>query len=181
MAALRREDVTAKIRQQKVLLQKNWRDLANELNLDVEFTIAACLGQMKFTPEQAQKVGQYFQLTPEECLWLTEVPYRNTLNGRLPTDPILYRLHEGLGSSPLSTFYRFIFCQFKNRLSMRWILIFYKLGVYGPAIKEILHEDFGDGVMSAIDYSCKVDNDGSGRVQIVLNGKFLPYHFHKQS
>lgn len=54
-------------------------------------------------------------------------------------------------------------------------------GVYGPAIKEVLHEDFGDGVMSAIDYSCKIDKDSAGRVQIVLNGKFLPYNFYKQS
>lgn len=54
------------------------------------------------------------------------------------------------------------------------------IGVYGPAIKEVLHEDFGDGVMSAIDYSCKVERDGE-RVQIVLNGKFLPYNFYKQS
>lgn len=98
MAACRREDVTTKIRHQKLLLKKNWRDLASELNLSIEYTVAACLGQMKFTPEQAQMVGKYFDLAPEESLWLTEIPYRNTLNGALPSDPVLYRLHEALGT-----------------------------------------------------------------------------------
>lgn len=97
MAVCRREDITAKIRQQKILLKKNWRDLAQELNLSVEYTVAACLGQMKLTSEQAQKVGQYFNLSPEEWIFLTEIPYRNTLNGALPSDPVLYRLHEALG------------------------------------------------------------------------------------
>lgn len=89
-----REDVTKRIRQQKVLLKKNWRDLANELNFSVEWTIAACLGQMTMTPEQSQVVGKYFELSPEECAWLTQIPYRNTLSGVLPSDPVLYRLHE---------------------------------------------------------------------------------------
>lgn len=118
MAPCSRDEVTAKIRQQKVLLKKNWRDLANELNLSVEYTVAACLGQMKFTSEQAQKVGEYFNLSPEECLWLTEVPYRNTLNGRLPSDPILYRLHEALGLSiSRLVFVNIFFFQFENGLA----------------------------------------------------------------
>lgn len=89
-----REDVTKRIRQQKVLLKKNWRDLAKELNVSAEWTVAACLGQMQMTPQQSQVVGKYFGLTPEECLWLTQIPYRNSLNGGLPSDPVLYRLHE---------------------------------------------------------------------------------------
>ena len=50
--------------------------------------------------------------------------------------------------------------------------------VYGPSIKEVIHEKFGDGIMSAIDFSLEVnkEEDPAGdRVVIVLNGKFLPY------
>lgn len=50
--------------------------------------------------------------------------------------------------------------------------------VYGPSIKEITHEKFGDGIMSAIDFTLDVDKveDPKGdRVQITMTGKFLPY------
>lgn len=52
------------------------------------------------------------------------------------------------------------------------------IGVYGPTLKEIIQEKFGDGIMSAIDYSMEVDRveDPKGdRVKITMNGKFLPY------
>lgn len=52
------------------------------------------------------------------------------------------------------------------------------VGVYGDTIKEIIHEKFGDGIMSAIDFSMdigKEENPAGDRVLINLNGKFLPY------
>ncbi|ARU30455.1 cyanase [Sulfuriferula sp. AH1] len=56
---------------------------------------------------------------------------------------------------------------------------FYELiSVYGTSIKELIHEEFGDGIMSAIDFSMDISRvaDPKGdRVKIVLNGKFLPY------
>lgn len=56
---------------------------------------------------------------------------------------------------------------------------FYELiNVYGSSIKELIHEEFGDGIMSAIDFSMDIqrETDPKGdRVKIVLNGKFLPY------
>ena len=56
---------------------------------------------------------------------------------------------------------------------------FYEIvGVYGDTIKAIIHEKFGDGIMSAIDFSMKIDKveDPKGdRVVITMNGKFLPY------
>ncbi|MBU2641638.1 MAG: cyanase [Thiobacillus sp.] len=56
---------------------------------------------------------------------------------------------------------------------------FYELiSVYGTSIKELIHEEFGDGIMSAIDFSMDIqrESDPKGdRVKIVLNGKFLPY------
>jgi cyanate lyase len=56
---------------------------------------------------------------------------------------------------------------------------FYELiNVYGSTIKELIHEEFGDGIMSAIDFSMDISRepDPKGdRVHIVLSGKFLPY------
>lgn len=56
---------------------------------------------------------------------------------------------------------------------------FYELiNVYGTTIKSLIHEEFGDGIMSAIDFSMDISRepDPKGdRVKIVLNGKFLPY------
>ena len=56
---------------------------------------------------------------------------------------------------------------------------FYELiNVYGTTIKSLIHEEFGDGIMSAIDFSMDIQREANpmgDRVKIVLNGKFLPY------
>ena len=52
------------------------------------------------------------------------------------------------------------------------------VGVYGETIKQIIHEKFGDGIMSAIDFSMhieKVPDPKGDRVKVTMNGKFLPY------
>lgn len=49
----------------------------------------------------------------------------------------------------------------------------------GEAIKSLINEEFGDGIMSAIDFYCTVDRmegtQGERRVVITFNGKFLPF------
>ena len=60
-------------------------------------------------------------------------------------------------------------------LIYRWYEI---VSVYGTTIKELIHEEFGDGIMSAIDFSMDIqrEEDPKGdRVQVILSGKFLPY------
>jgi cyanate lyase len=50
--------------------------------------------------------------------------------------------------------------------------------VYGTTIKELIHEEFGDGIMSAIDFEMDIQRqpDPKGdRVKVILSGKFLPY------
>ncbi|BAZ93338.1 cyanate hydratase [Thiohalobacter sp. COW1] len=57
----------------------------------------------------------------------------------------------------------------------RWYEI---VGVYGETIKELIHEKFGDGIMSAIDFSMDIDkeeNPAGDRVRVTMSGKFLPY------
>ncbi len=60
-------------------------------------------------------------------------------------------------------------------LIYRWYEL---VNVYGTTIKELIHEEFGDGIMSAIDFSMDIQrqSDPKGdRVNVVLSGKFLPY------
>jgi cyanate lyase len=50
--------------------------------------------------------------------------------------------------------------------------------VYGMPMKEIIQEKFGDGIMSAIDFTLnieKVEDSKGDRVKVIMNGKFLPY------
>ncbi|AXY41891.1 cyanase [Halomonas daqingensis] len=60
-------------------------------------------------------------------------------------------------------------------LIYRWYEV---VSVYGTTIKELIHEEFGDGIMSAIDFSMDIqreENPSGDRVNVVLSGKFLPY------
>ncbi|CAM6032816.1 unnamed protein product [Sphagnum compactum] len=50
---------------------------------------------------------------------------------------------------------------------------------YGESIKDIINEEFGDGIMSAIGFYCSVEKvkgkEGEDRVVITMNGKYLPH------
>ncbi len=62
---------------------------------------------------------------------------------------------------------------------------FYELlAVYGPAFKALIHEEFGDGIMSAI--NCKVSlsrraHPDGDRVVVTIDGKFLPYQWSTET
>ena len=142
-----RDAVTAKIVAAKVAKQIKWADVAKKVGQSKEWTTAACLGQMTLTAAQAEALGQLFDLTADDILWLQRVPYKGSLPTAIPTDPLIYRLYE-------------------------------LVNVYGTTIKELIHEEFGDGIMSAIDFSMDLtrEPDPKGdRVRIVMSGKFLPY------
>jgi cyanate lyase len=50
--------------------------------------------------------------------------------------------------------------------------------VYGMPMKAVIHEKFGDGIMSAIDFTLDIEKEADpkgDRVKITMNGKFLPY------
>ncbi|GAB3812375.1 cyanase [Tessaracoccus terricola] len=52
------------------------------------------------------------------------------------------------------------------------------IAVYGAAIKEAIHEDFGDGIMSAIDFNVSVtrrEDPKGDRIVVTFDGKYLTY------
>ncbi|MDB5961282.1 MAG: cyanate hydratase [Massilia sp.] len=147
---MNRNDITEKIITAKVAKGIKWESVAASVGQSKEWTTAACLGQMCFTADQAAIVGDIFGLDTEEQKWLQVVPYKGSLPGAVPTDPLIYRWYE-------------------------------IVSVYGTTIKELIHEEFGDGIMSAIDFSMDIQRqaDPKGdRVQVVLSGKFLPYKMY---
>ncbi len=124
-----------------------WADIAKKVGQSKEWTTAALLGQMTLDKKQATAVGKLLNLPAEAVAELQVVPYKGSLPSAIPTDPLIYRFYE-------------------------------LIMVYGTTIKTLIHEEFGDGIMSAIDFSMDISRvaDPKGdRVQIVLNGKFLPY------
>ncbi len=144
---MNRNDVTELIITRKLEKHLRWQDIAAKVGQSKEWVTAGCLGQMTFNAEQAQCIGAMLDLPAEAVAQLQIVPYKGSLPGSVPTDPLIYRFHE---------------------LVM----------VYGTTIKTLIHEEFGDGIMSAIDFSMDISRvaDPKGdRVKIVLNGKFLPY------
>ena len=139
-----RQQVTDMIISAKVLKSIKWSDVAKEIGLSKEWVTAACLGQMAFNKQQAEKIGQIFDLSDEAVAWLQIVPYKGSLPTSVPTDPLIYRWYE-------------------------------VVNVYGSTIKELIHEEFGDGIMSAIDFSMDIqreENPNGDRVNVVLSGKF---------
>jgi cyanate lyase len=146
---MNRQDVTDKIGATKRARGLTWRAIAAAIARDASpiFTTAALFGQMRLTADEAQRAADLLGLSAEEAQVLTEVPYRGALPPGPPTDPLIYRLHE-------------------------------LVSVYGTTLKALIEEEFGDGIMSAIDFEMTLDRvpDPKGdRVQLTLNGKFLPY------
>ena len=143
-----RAEMTEKILSQKRLKQLSWKTIVAEIsNGSPIYVTAALMGQMKLRPEQAERAAMLFGLTPEETLLLQEVPYRGSLPGAVPSDPLIYRFYE-------------------------------LVQVYGTTWKELIQEEFGDGIMSAIDFDMSIERqaDPKGdRVKLTLSGKFLPY------
>jgi cyanate lyase len=125
----------------------SWAEIAGRLGYSTAWTCAACLGQMSMTPETAAKAADLFGLDAADAALLQAIPYRGSLPGGVPTDPLIYRFYE---------------------LVM----------VYGTTWKELIQEEFGDGIMSAIDFDMALERqpDQKGdRVKLTMSGKFLPY------
>ncbi len=136
LAAMRERDMT-------------FAQLAAELDRPLVWLAAAVLGQHPFAADDAAQLVSLLGLPSDAEAGLQEIPTRGALDGAVPVDPTVYRLHE-------------------------------IVQVYGPALKALIHEEFGDGIMSAINFKIdleRVPDPAGDRVRITLDGKFLPYQW----
>ena len=144
-----RAELTEKIVAHKMLKGFKWEDVAEKVGQSKEWTTAALMGQMCFTKEQAEAAGNAMGMN-----------FGDEEIGLLMTPPYRGSLDQQVPTDAL-------------------VYRFYELiQVYGTTIKALIHEEFGDGIMSAIDFSMDInrEEDPAGdRVIITLNGKFLPY------
>ena len=147
----RRRQLSEQILTAKRAKGLTWAELAESLGAPVEWSTCALLGQFPLSEEQARAAVDVLGLDDDAVAELTASPMRGGLDEAVPTDPTVYRFYE-------------------------------IVQVYGPAIKELIHEEFGDGIMSAINFSFtvrRIPDPAGDRVEIVLNGKFLPYEWRE--
>ena len=145
--AMTRLDVTELIITNRLKKDLTWNAIAETVVRSKEWTTAGCLGQMTFTPAQAEALAKLLDLPEEAKALLQKPPYKGSLPTAVPTDPLIYRFYE-------------------------------LISVYGTTFKELIHEEFGDGIMSAIDFNMKLErepNPADDRVRITMSGKFLSY------
>jgi cyanate lyase len=140
---------------------------------DVTEKIIATKVSRGITWEQvAREVGQSREWTTALCLGqMTASPEQARVLGELfdlgPEEQKWLQVVPYKGSLPSAVP--------TDPLIYRWYEI---VNVYGSTLKELIHEEFGDGIMSAIDFSMAItrEPDPRGdRVNVVLSGKFLPY------
>jgi cyanate lyase len=140
---------TQAILQAKNAKSVSWAELAETLGA-TDVWIASCVyGENSMLPPMAEQLCALLELDEEARTFLTQFPTKgNSLGDKV------------IPTDPLM--YRFyeILC------------------VYGGALKEVIQEKCGDGIMSAIDFTLQVEkvSDPKGdRIVIHMNGKFLPY------
>ncbi len=135
-------------------------------------TILAAKAAKKMGWEQiAEKTGLAPVFTTSACLGMNSMPKENAdkLCSALGLSP---EVSEALQAYPHKSFDKLV-------PTDPVLYRFYEIvGVYGETIKQLIGEKFGDGIMSAIDFSMhieKVPDPKGDRVKITMNGKFLPY------
>ena len=120
----------------------------------------------------AKKVGQSKEWTTAACLGQMQMTKKQAqIVGKifgLPADAmLLLQIVPYKGSLPTAV------------PTDPLIYRFYELvSVYGTTFKELIHEEYGDGIMSAIDFSMDISrepHEKGDRVHVELSGKFLPY------
>jgi cyanate lyase len=144
----KREEVLQKVLEAKRASGLSWKELAAKISKGSPIVTTAAL------------LGQ-MTLTKEEALLAGELLSLTDSEEALLTQPP-YRgsLPPGPPTDPL--IYRF----------------YELLQVYGTTWRALIEEEFGDGIMSAIDFNMAIERepDPKGdRVKITMSGKFLPY------
>jgi cyanate lyase len=144
--AMTRLEAGAALNQARKEAGCHWNELAEAIDRSLVWTTSALLGQQPLDQEQIRIVADKLKLDDEVTLALGLPPVRGSEACDL-SEPLVYRLTE-------------------------------IVQVYGAALKELIGEEFGDGIMSAIDFRLEFErlgNPNGDRVQLVMDGKFLPY------
>ena len=129
----------------------SWVDISKAAGMSEVFVVSACLGQNTLPAEAAKKVAEYLGLgnRAKDVEIALQLPPKKAQEAEMVS---------------------------KDPLIYRFHEITY---VYGDTIKELIHEKFGDGIMSAIDFDLfveKEENPKGDRVKVTMTGKFLPYN-----
>jgi cyanate lyase len=144
-----RAEATARVLEAKRQSGLSWRQICGKIGHGSPlFYTAALLGHHGLTPEEASKVTALLKFDDATATILAEIPESRGASLAMPP------------SDPL--IYR----------------LYEIVQGYGPTLKALINEEFGDGIMSAIDFTMDLERepDPKGdRVKITMSGKFLPY------
>ena len=150
-ALMSKVEMTELIMAAKFMQKKTWKEISAAAGMSEVFVVSACLGQNSLPAEAAAKVAGFLDL-----------------GNRARDVEIALQLPPKKGQEAETVS--------KDPLIYRFFEIIY---VYGDTIKELIHEEFGDGIMSAIDFDLSVDreeNPKGDRVKVSMTGKFLSYN-----
>jgi cyanate lyase len=148
---MNRNEITEQIVVARLTRGLTWQELAEAIGRPVVWTTSALLGQHPIPPQDGKLLAEMLGLDQSVVPVLAAPPVR----GGLSPDS-----SSGVPTDP--TIYRF----------------YEALQVYGGAIKELIHEQFGDGIMSAINFSVDVQkkpHPSGDRVVVTFDGKYLAY------
>ena len=126
-----------------------WADISERVGMSEVWLASVFYGESSTNAEIAQKLAKLLDLGETVANALLEYPLRG----------------NSLVDKPIPT----------DPLLYRFYEI---LAVYGLSLKDVIQEKFGEGIMSAIDFTLDVQKqaDPKGdRVVVTMNGKFLPY------
>lgn len=144
-------EMTEIIMASKFMQGKSWKEISAAAGLSEVFVVSACLGQNALPAPAAEKVAAFLDLGNRA----------KDIEIALQRPPKKGQEAESVSKDPL--IYRF----------------FEIIYVYGDTIKELIHEEFGDGIMSAIDFDLgieRIENPKGDRVKVSMTGKFLAYN-----
>jgi len=146
-----REEATAQILAAKKQRGLTFEEIAKTVGRHKVWVTAALMGQATMSKEEAERAVSVLGLGEGEA---------SAVAATLQEPPMKGSLDSTVPVDPL--IYRF------HEITQ----------VYGTTIKAIIHEMFGDGIMSAIDFEIdiqKKEDPKGDRVVVTYSGKFLPY------
>ncbi|SOX52165.1 cyanase [Mycobacterium ahvazicum] len=148
---MNRNEITEQIVVARLTKRLTWQELADAIDRPLLWTTSALLGQHPIPPELGKVLVEMLGLEESATPVLAAPPLRG---GQAAF------ANGGVPTDP--TIYRF----------------YEALQVYGGAIKEVIHEQFGDGIMSAINFSVDLQrkpHPAGDRVVVTFDGKYLAY------